>query len=267
MLDILKYKPVIEETEIDGSKNILDLMSLGRIRVVCVGDGLHSELKKLRWLEAYNDYENENIVGNAMKQEMLEGLSLMELVMRCKCSFPEYFHFLKGNHENIRNTNLHGNHPFRKYVQEGEMVRAFMSCFYGDDVLHLYACMEDSFPLCALCPNCIISHAEPLKAYSKDELIEGLNDNNVILGLTWTNNDESEKGSVKKMLTQLLPKYPKGVYFGGHRPVDGSYSLRQKGKFIQIHNPRQYNVAIVNPYKPFNADNDIVSVKTMVEDK
>ena len=69
------------------------------------------------------------------------------------------------------------------------------------------------------------------------------------------------------MLTQLLPKYPKGVYFGGHRPVDGSYSLRQKGKFIQIHNPRQYNVAIVNPYKPFNADNDIVSVKTMVEDK
>ena len=135
MLDILKYKPVIKETDINGKKNILDLMRSGSIRVVCVGDGLHSELNKLRWLEAYNDYEKEITTGNAMKQEMLEGLSLMEIVMRCKCSFPEYFHFLKGNHENIMNTNRLGNHPFRKFAQEGEMVRAFMSSYYGDDVL------------------------------------------------------------------------------------------------------------------------------------
>ena len=67
------------------------------------------------------------------------------------------------------------------------------------------------------------------------------------------------------MLTDLLPNYPKGVYFGGHRPVNNMYNLRQNGKFIQIHNPKQYNVAIVNPYKTFNVDNDIVSVRTVTE--
>ena len=35
----------------------------------------------------------------ALDEEMSEGLTTMAMVMECKCAFPYYFHFLKGNHE------------------------------------------------------------------------------------------------------------------------------------------------------------------------
>ena len=259
--NILSFKPKIPNTSAEGCTSVLNLMQKGEVRLVCVGDGLHSELRKDRWLKAFDEFEKGVFTGKAIVQEMEEGLSLMEMVMRCKCDFPEFFHFLKGNHENILNTTRHGNHPFRKFAQEGEMVKLFMSEYYGDDVLHLYACMEDSLPLCALCPNCIVSHAEPIEFYSREQLIEGLTDDSLIEGLTWTGNDESTEGCVQKMLEELLPDYPEAVYFGGHRPVKERYATRQKGKFIQIHNPRQQNVAVVNPFYPFDAETDIIAVK------
>lgn len=257
---VLNYKPFVSSTDIQGTENIFNLLAQGRIHVVCVGDGLHSELHKLRWISAYNDYEQGNVAGKAMTLEMKEGLSLMEMVMRCKCAFPEHFHFLKGNHENILNSSRHGNHPFRKFVQEGEMVLAFMRHFYGEDLLRLYACMEDLFPLCAVFSNCVISHAEPIQYFSKQEIIDGLNDAYITQGLTWTSNGDSQEGSVQKILTDFLPTCPHSVYFAGHRPVTEKYALRQKGKFIQIHNPREWNVAVVSPNVPFNPDLDIVSV-------
>ena len=257
---ILKYKPVFKNTNINGSETVFDLLEQNRIYVICVGDGLHSELHKIRWIAAYNDYEQGNVMGEAISQEMKEGLALMEMVMKCKCTFPKHFHFLKGNHENILNSNRHGNHPFRKFVQEGEMVLAFMQNFYGEDLLRLYACMEDLFPLCAVFPNCVISHAEPIQYFSKDEIIDGLNDAQVTQGLTWTSNGDSQEGSVAKILADLLPTNSHSVYIAGHRPVHGNYSLRQGGKFIQIHNPREWNVAVVFPSIPFNPDLNIISV-------
>ena len=50
------------------------------------------------------------------------------------------------------------------------------------------------------------------------------------------------------------------VYIAGHRPVKENFALRQGGKFIQIHNVKKQNVAVVKFWKKFSPENDIVSV-------
>ena len=50
------------------------------------------------------------------------------------------------------------------------------------------------------------------------------------------------------------------VYIAGHRPVKDNFVLRQGGKFIQIHNVKKQNVAVVKFWKKFSPENDIVSV-------
>ena len=50
------------------------------------------------------------------------------------------------------------------------------------------------------------------------------------------------------------------VYIAGHRPVKDNFALRQGGKFIQIHNVKKQNVAVVKFWKKFSPENDIVSV-------
>ena len=50
------------------------------------------------------------------------------------------------------------------------------------------------------------------------------------------------------------------LYFGGHRPIQGNYALRQQGKYVQIHNPDRQNVVLVHKDKNIDLENDIVQV-------
>ena len=95
----------------DGTASVAELLAQGKVNVVCVGDGLHSELHRERWHHALAEYEGGQVLGGALEAEMTEGLFLMELVMRCKVAFPRNFHFLKGNHENITNQWAGGDRP------------------------------------------------------------------------------------------------------------------------------------------------------------
>ncbi|HZK19551.1 MAG TPA: hypothetical protein VFC68_02370, partial [Treponemataceae bacterium] len=173
-------------------------------------------------------------------------------------AFPEYFHFLKGNHENILNEEGNGNHPFRKFAMEGEMVYYFMRAEYGKDFVNLYANFEHMLPLLFYGENLLISHAEPRRPFEIDEVKEGRCNHEVVTGLTWTGNNEAVEDAAKKMLETWLPNSNDAFYFGGHRPVMGKYSLRSSGKFIQIHNPDAWPLAIVRPNRKFNPESDII---------
>ena len=242
---------------------VFEALSKNLVNVVCVGDLLHSELRgKARWLRAALEFEDGNFTGEAMTEEMKEGLSLLSMVMELKCAFPESFHVLKGNHENILNEAGDGNYSFGKFANEGEMCRLFMGEQYGDDVLYVVSCFEKALPLFAAFDSCVISHAEPLRAYSREELVEGLLKPEVIKGLTWTENGASEPGSVSAMIS-IFANYRRfrfPCYFGGHRPVRGKYALRQNGSYIQFHNPEEENVVLISGQRDFNPDTDIVSV-------
>lgn len=247
-----------------NGSNLFAALSQGLVRIVLVGDILHSEARGFsRWKEAETDFVNGVADGNAMRREMQEGLSSLCMILECKTAFSEVFHCLKGNHENIMNQAGRGDFPFRKFANEGAMTRLFMQSVYGDAVLRFVSCVERALPLMAVFDNCIVSHAEPEKAFTEAELIDGLGDNDTVRSLTWTENDFAAEGSVAALLKALCPcsDIHSMRCFGGHRPVAENYALRQCGLFVQLHNPSRQNVALVYADKVFNPDTDIVCVE------
>ena len=244
---------------------IADALDKNEIRVVLVGDLLHSEMQHYdRWLLAYDEFLRGDFAGKAMKSEMREGLSAQMAVMECKCRWQENFHCLKGNHENIKNENGGGNFSFRKFAQEGEMVMRFMQAYYGDEVLDAIYDFEKSLPLAFCTENLFVSHAEPLKPLDEEAVINAPLFDEAILALTWTANDEASSGSVKKMLKAFCKPKDKSVhpvYIGGHRPVKGKFNLRQNGCYVQLHNPLEQNIAIVRADQTFDCKTQIVSVE------
>lgn len=245
----------------DG-QTVLDAMGEGTLQVLCLGDGFHAEARALdRWKRAYSEFSGGFRKHKAMDEEMRESLGLMEMVMTCKAAFPRYFHFLKGNHENVLNEEGDGNHPFRKFAAEGMMVTGYLELFYGRGFLDRYAGFEKRLPLFAVGPRFLASHAEPLDPYSETELIEARSDPEVILGLTWTDNGAAEPGSVSELLDRFLPEYPGARYFTGHRTIRGMYRERSGGRHLQIHNPDKFVVAWVMPNRDFDPELDIGEIR------
>ncbi len=246
------------EYQIFPNKKLLEALAAGTARLLCLGDAFHAEDRaRKRWDRAYQLFLSGNPVNRPMMQEMAENFALMEMIMRCKCAFPKYVHFLKGNHENILNEEGNGNHPFRKFAEEGEMVREFVIHQYGEGFLKTCDLLEKSFPLCAVGERFIASHAEPARFYAKDELINSWKYLDVILGLSWTGNDAAAEGSVDEMLSEYLPSVPDALYFGGHRPVPGIFALRAGNRFVQINNPKRNIIAVIPSDRKFNLKTDI----------
>ncbi|MCR5725030.1 MAG: metallophosphoesterase [Treponema sp.] len=240
---------------------LLSLLIEGLVAIVCVGDIFHSEGRgKERWLCAYSDYLKGNVTSYPMQEEMCENLGLLQMILLLQMPFSDIFVCLKGNHENILNKNGGGDYAFRKFAEEGEQVRAFMLETYGEEVLQKIWQWEQLLPLCAISKNCVISHGEPARAYTMDEIVSMESD--VVAGLTWTRNGEAEEGSVVQTMESLLgaERARDAVWIAGHRPVEGRYALRQNGRLVQIHNPWKQQVALVSADHSFNPKTDILEV-------
>lgn len=260
ILDIMDFKL--------GGRSVLELLEAGEIIVLCVGDIFHSENRgRARWKQAYLDFMNGNLVNESLTAEMRENLSLLEMVLSLKSAFASHFHILKGNHENILNEDMrqkHGNVPFCKFCDEGNMVRDFLQHAYDDLILHEIYCFENSLPICAAFKNCVVSHAEPATFFSREQIINYHADRSIVtFALTWTANDAADSGTVEHLFNELLPEPSRksAWYFSGHRPVLGKYALRQNGRLVQIHNPEIEQVAVLLPGRKFDPERDIIDIE------
>lgn len=255
------FRRVLEYPVFDG-QTVLEALSAGTVRVVCVGDAFHSEYQfRFRWLMAHEEYLSGMLDGPSLTAEIADSMGLMEMILECISAYPEHFFFLKGNHENILNTEANGNHPFRKYADEGEMFYDFFVSRFGIDFTSAYARLEETFPLCVVAERFMVSHAEPRRYYDTESIINARLDPEVVEGLTWTGNGESEEGTVERMVGAFLPDAPDALYFGGHRPVQNTYALRASDRFVQIHNPSSEQIAFISPERAFNFITDIRSVE------
>jgi hypothetical protein len=237
-----------------------DRLAAGQLQVLFLGDGFHAEGRAVaRWQAALEEFKGGYRKHGNMDAEMRESLGVMEMVMTLKRYFPDHLHFLKGNHENIANEQGEGNYPFLKFANEGLMVRIYMEHFYGEEILKVYAQLEKSFPLLAVGGNFLASHAEPAWFIPKQEVLEYRRQPQVVYGLTWTDNEEAEPGSVEQMLEHYLGAEAAATAFhlGGHRPVRGSYNLRSDGRYVQIHDPDRYVVAVLPAGRGIDLDRDI----------
>ena len=233
------------------------------IDVICVGDAVHTELYSAHWKLIALEFEQNNYSGHYMQEEMILNLSTLCALMSLKCSYPQNFFFLKGNHENILNCNLGGDYAFCKYADEGEMVKLFIQDYYDDKLLNLIARYENLLPLAAYGKNYVVSHAEPAQAFTREQLIDARFDDEVVEGLIWTRNGQVKKQTADAIMKELLGKAAakKAFYFTGHRPVKEDYALRQEGSLVQLHNPRRQNIAFVRPDKSFNLEKDILNTR------
>ena len=248
-----------------GDGSVLSALNGGLLNLICVGDGVHTETMTWaydRWKESLLAWEQGNVDCAGMRAEMHEGFATMMAVAALKNAFPRHFHFLKGNHENILNREGGGDHPFRKFACEGEMVRSFIATVYGDVLLHLIHCFEQALPLVVIGGNFGVSHAEPFAAYSRDEIVNSRFHGQLVHDFTWTANGEALDGSVREQFAVLnsAGDAERMRWFGGHRPVEGKYALRQDASFVQIHNPNEMNVALVPPDREFCPETDIIDI-------
>lgn len=234
-------------------KPVLDLLESGEIQIVCVGDGFHSEgLKQNRWAQAYDEYTGGFEKHKAMDREMRDSLTLMLIVMDWKIHYPDNFHFLKGNHENIMNENTDDNRSFAKFASEGEMVKLWAKRFLGTGILSLYYDFEKFLPIMAAGNMCCVTHAEPRHYYPREEIINCYDKRKIIFDFTWTDNGESEEGTVDSYLKEYFPDLPEAKIYGGHRPVRDIYSLRAGGRYVQIHNPDRYAAVFLKTISDYN---------------
>jgi hypothetical protein len=50
-------------------------------------------------------------------------------------------------------------------------------------------------------------------------------------------------------------------YFGGHRPVRELYNLRTGGRYVQIHNPGKFIIAMIDADRDINLDEDVIEIE------
>jgi hypothetical protein len=239
---------------------VLECLEAGELQVLCLGDGMHAEARAAaRWKAAQREFVDGYRRHARMDEEMRESLGLMQMVMECKAAFPHRFHFLKGNHENIANEEGGGNHPFVKFALEGFMVADYMRLFYGAEILAGHYDFEKQLPLLAVGSGFLASHAEPAEFYPWERVVACRDDPQVVLGLTWTGDEEAEDGSVRRMLEHYLGQAEEGYYFGGHRPVRG-FNLRADGRYVQIHDPERWVLGLLPADGRIDPQRDILDI-------
>ena len=227
-----------------------------------MGDALHTEINTIeRWKNIQIEFSKNIFTGPAATLEARDCFNTLFALLLLKISFPNNFHFLKGNHENIYNTTGDGDYSFRKIADEGNTLKRFIQNYYGEDILYLISYYEKSLPLISITKQCVISHAEPRTSYTKNELINAKQNPQIIEDLTWTNNDEAEENSVKNIIKNLLGTNSKAIYFAGHRPVIENFKKLHNGLFYQIHNPHKQNIVLIYKDKDFNPETDIIGVE------
>jgi len=117
----------------EGKTN-LDLLLQGKIQILMLGDALHTENRSL-WTNTLIDEYMKNYVHHrfygdmpGLEKEMANGFGLVSVIMSLLRISP-HFHYLKGNHDNIRNTTVDGNDKVVKFLDnpdhgEGAILKA-----------------------------------------------------------------------------------------------------------------------------------------------
>ena len=138
--NILNYTITPELNFIKTAKQISVYQALkkNKIRIICVGDALHTEINTIeRWKNIQIEFSKNIFTGPAATLEARDCFNTLFALLLLKISFPNNFHFLKGNHENIYNTTGDGDYSFRKIADEGNTLKRFIQNYYGEDILYL----------------------------------------------------------------------------------------------------------------------------------
>ncbi|MFC1638086.1 hypothetical protein ACFL2R_01540 [Patescibacteria group bacterium] len=250
--DIEKYKKFLESLLGGEDKKLYKDLEFHSIRkAVEEEDGAVEEYLKKNNL-------TEKVVMSMMDAEMARGLSLMKVVMELKTRFPENFHYVRGNHDDLGETMIR----FKKYSNESGWTRYWAQEF-GEDFYDKYLEFESKMPLLAEADDFIVSHAAPKEELTRKGVEK--RDKNAFVSLTCTeNNRESYKESNVVESLGSLGKSKDSRWFIGHRRVDHGEKFREQfdGRLIQINHKENQLVAIVGKdgIDEFDLNRDVIDL-------
>jgi len=260
-------KAMLEKDE-SGRSN-LEKMMRGELQVVCLGDALHTELggARERWLGIQKEARNNFEFSPYMDAEMADSFGAANMIMKLKIASPEHFHYLRGNHDDIEELRLSKFH-----IPLNRPVRQYLAAKYPPDFIKRYHAFEENLPYAAVGKGFVLSHAEPMEEYTRNQIINIKKHPHLAQNFIWTRDwqaatAEIETGddATKKTLRNLLPQKDaeKAVWLGGHTPTANpkiDFETGTSGRFIRFYNPGKMNVALVQPETPFSPEKDIHDV-------
>jgi hypothetical protein len=257
---------VLSQQDQDGYC-VFDLMEKGKINVVCLGDGMHSENRENWKVFDPNPARGEGFMElnpQKMEKEMIASLGLMKIVMELKANFPESFHYVRGNHDDIGETIT----KFMKYVPEevgGEsgVVKWWTEKYFGKDFLDKWVKFESMLPLVVRGKGFVASHTISKDLLTRDDINN--RNQNAVNQLLWTDNrdigdisPENQK-IFKDNLRDLGAANSKWII--GHRPVHGKFRSQFEGQLIQINSSQKQLVAIVPSDETFDPEKNIFDLR------
>jgi hypothetical protein len=238
---------------------VLDLLAQGRLNIVCVGDGLHTE-------------RSENWDNDDMNKEMAAGLNTMAIVMELKTMFPNNFHFLRGNHDDVDGLDFAKN--VKEPGGESRKVREWMKQYgQGFNFLDAYRHFESQLPYIVTGRDYLIEHSAPGGESGEAWELPSIDkirakDDAVKLNLTWTDNaaashaDMAEIARLSASLKSELGLPANAKMFIGHRnsQVDGKlYRSQYNGELIQVNDDKQMLITIIPPDGSFDPDKHVIA--------
>jgi len=197
-----------------------------------------------------------------LDEEMISAFGLMKLVMELKSHFPENFHFVRGNHDDI-SMETGG---FAKFANESTDVKNWVVKKYGQEFLDKYAKFVRLLPLIVKGNGFVVSHSAPEQIFNRQQI--NRKSKKVIRGLTWT--DNTEEISLQEQVIQTLKNIgaENSTWLIGHRKVlDGNYRAQYGGKLVQFNHHKKELIGIIPVGRAFNPEIDIIDIRTEHEEK
>jgi SulP family sulfate permease len=240
-----------------GNATNLESIVQGNLQLLLLGDILHSENRQL-WQQiedelvtSCNTDDTEPGPTPAMDREMANSFGLAAMIMTLQRESPAV-HMLKGNHENLLNSEERGNAKLTECVQmpgEGELAKSWSLSRFGSSFVARYANWEYSLPIFASYYNIdnglkfVASHSAPAEPFTLEEL-ERRTDK-VVHGVTWCTEHSSFAPDVLRNC--FGDDWESARYFATHANSDEGIMLLPQQKVVIISKPRHLVAALVRP--------------------
>jgi hypothetical protein len=158
---------------------------------------------------------------------------------------------LKGNHDNVLNSEERGNRRVKKRVSrpgEGEITRVWALARLGAALTGKYAAWESHLPLLAVFDSedglrFVASHTEPGGPYTREEIERG--EDEVVHGLTWTRDGGRFAPDVLRSI--FGPRWEGATYFASHTASEEGVVRVPDNRLVIVNKPRHLVAALVRP--------------------
>jgi len=252
-----EFAKILMKKDEKGLSNI-EKLERGELQIVCIGDAMHTMHDPKRWEKAQDEILSGSDSMPKLEDEIKDSMTTEKIIMYLIGRYPDYFHYTKGNHDNVKNSAEGGDHRFAKFsVPMASVMQKWVERKYTNtsEFLNKWSEFEHKLPLLAIGNNFVTSHAEPCKyllhdAEEADEMGKSLSyykeleltmedivnrTPKAVDALTWSSDDVCGGNIAEKVLATVGQDPKNSYYFVGHTEYNQKF-LQLPNNVIRVNN-------------------------------